>query len=127
MEGYCSEKRGFSLIELLIVLCIVSVLTTLITYSFQSGKRITSRYLAKSHLIKLQSIQSRYWLNSDAFVPLSMLPVIDTGGVEIIEVTWSTTHYEFTAVLSYFNDEDPCQTLVVTNTALLPRQCWLGN
>lgn len=127
MEGNCFKKRGLTLVELLIVLCVVGILTTLTMQSYQSGKRVTSRYLAKSHMIKLQAIQSRYWLSSGAFVPLSKLPNIDTGGVKIKEVASSNSHYEFKAVLTYFDSKDPCRTLVVTNTALLPRQCWLAH
>ena len=127
MEGNCFKRRGLTLVELLIVLCIVGILTTLTMQSYQSGKRVTSRYLAKSHMIKLQAIQSRYWLSSGAFVPLSKLPNIDTGGVKIKEVASSNSHYEFKAVLTYFDSKDPCRTLVVTNTALLPRQCWLAH
>jgi len=127
MDGNFIKRKGFSLVELLIVLCIAGMLTTLTMQSYQSGKKITSRYLAKSHLLKLQSIQARYWMSSDAFVSLSKLPSINTGGVEITEVSSSQNHYEYQAVLTYFDINAPCRKLIVTNTALLPRQCWLAN
>ena len=127
MEGNYCKRRGVTLIELLIVLSVVGILTLLTLQSYQLGKKVASRYAAKIHIIKLQSIQSRHWLSSGAFVPLSKLPDIDTGGVKIKEVASSNSHYEFKAVLTYFDSKAPCRTLIVTNTALLPRQCWLAH
>ena len=127
MEGNYCKRRGVTLIELLIVLSVVGILTLLTLQSYQLGKKVASRYAAKSHIIKLQSIQSRHWLSSGAFMSLSNLPAIDAGGVEITEVTSSTTYYEYEAVLTYFDINAPCRKLIVTNTALLPRQCWLAN
>ena len=127
MEGNYFTRRGVTLIELLIVLSVVGILTTLTLHSYQLGKKVASRYAAKSHIIKLQSIQSRHWLSGGVFVSLSQLPAIDSGGVEITEVTSSTTHYEYEVELIYFDINAPCRKLIVTNTALLPRQCWLAN
>lgn len=126
MEGNCFKKRGVTLVELLIVLCIVGVLATLTMHSYLLGKKEASRYLAKSHMLKLQSIQARYWINSGAFVSLSKLPSIDTNGVVIKEVTSTASAYEFRVTLTYFGEKEQCRILIVTNTALLPRQCWLA-
>lgn len=125
MEGNSKcDSRGFTLVEMLITISIVAILSLLTMQTYRESQRVTSRFLAKSHMIKLQSIQSRHWLSTGAYVSLSHLPDIDASGVIIKEVASTASHYEFKAILTHFDKKSPCSTLIVNASELLPKACW---
>lgn len=61
------KSHGFSLIELMIVVVIVSLLTVIAMPSYQSHIIKSSRVVAQAELLELASLQEKIYLNSNAY------------------------------------------------------------
>ena len=78
-----TQQRGFTLVELMIVVVIVGILTAIAVPSY-SGYRIKSaRAAAQTELLQLASLQEKIYLNANAYSP-NMTAAYDgnaTGGL----------------------------------------------
>ena len=64
-----TQQRGFTLVELMIVVVIVGILTAIAVPSY-SGYRIKSaRAAAQTELLQLASLQEKIYLNANAYSP----------------------------------------------------------
>ena len=68
------QQRGFTLVELMIVVVIIGILTAIAVPSY-SGYRIkSSRAAAQTELLQLASLQEKIYLNSNAYSPNMATP-----------------------------------------------------
>ena len=62
-----TRSRGFTLIELMIVVAVMAILSAVAYPSYTSYVTRASREAAKSELLQLQNLQEKIYLNSSAY------------------------------------------------------------
>ncbi len=67
-------RAGFTLVEALAVLAIVSVLSLATTRAIISTWQLSQVNQVKAYLLSIQSMQSRSWLETGVYLPLTALP-----------------------------------------------------
>ncbi|MBK1648727.1 type IV pilin protein [Rhabdochromatium marinum] len=67
------EKSGFTLIELMIVVAIIGILSAIAYPSYQQHIKRASEDVAKSWLMEIASVQSKYFVNMRDYGSLSTI------------------------------------------------------
>ena len=83
------RPRGFSLIELMIVVAVVAILATLATSSYRSYMLRTNRTEGRIALLAIQSAQERYFLQNNQYAT-TMATVIapaNAGGLGVTNLS----------------------------------------
>ncbi|MDE2221414.1 MAG: type IV pilin protein [Gammaproteobacteria bacterium] len=83
------SARGFSLIELMIVVAVVAILATLATSSYRNYVLRTNRTEARMALLSIQAAQERYFLQNNQYAQ-DMATVIrpaNLGGLGVTNLT----------------------------------------
>lgn len=75
-----TETQGFSLIELLVAVCIAGLLAALALPSWQAVVRRVHRQEARLALLQLHQAQERHYLQHQAYRPLLSAEGISEGG-----------------------------------------------
>ena len=117
-------RAGFTLIEALAVLAIVSVLTLATTTAIISSWQLSQVNQVKAYLLSIQSTQSRSWLESGVYLPLTALPQANIDKVSIAQTMSQSGEYEVAATLLFKKQGDSCRTIKISETSLAPRECW---
>ena len=83
------SARGFSLIELMIVVAVVAILATLATANYRSYMLRTNRTEGRIALMQIQSAQERYYLqnNSYATTMATVVAPVTSGGLGVTSLT----------------------------------------
>lgn len=126
------RDKGFTLIEIMIVVAIVAILAAIALPSFQTYMMESRRSEAKAMLEELRMQQERFRANNPAYATLAQLTpgVLDNYALTVNNVTAST--YTITATANagspQVNDADTgvlCTPLSIdqSNTKT-PAQCW---
>jgi type IV pilus assembly protein PilE len=141
-----TRKKGFTLIELMIVLGIVAILVALALPSFQDALRKSRRSDALNSILHLQQAQERWRANHTTYgrlgnpsipsVNLGPNPLISPDGHYSLTTTVNTTtNYTIVATVVTGDDQanDSCGNFTLTNTdgviaktnsAVNPDLCW---
>ena len=118
------SNTGFTLVEVLAVLAIVSVLSLATTTAIISSWQLSQVNQVKAYLLSIQSMQSRSWLESGVYLPLTALPQANIDKVSIAQTMSQSGEYEVTATLFFKNQNDSCRILKISETSLSPKECW---
>ncbi len=131
------RTKGFTLIELMVTVAIISILSMIALPSYQSHIQKSRRIDAKNALVALQLAQEKYRGNNATYADsLSALGLSTTSaqGHYVIALTAPTsnspsgTAYRATATATGLQTQDTgCQTLVVTQTGFVvdsSAACW---
>ncbi|WP_334013327.1 prepilin-type N-terminal cleavage/methylation domain-containing protein [Alteromonas sp. S167] len=124
---YAGNINGFSLLEMLIAVSIVTILTLSVYKATERAAHASNRLKAKSYLLALQAIQARNWLENGIYKPLKQLDVKPPEGLKITDNTDKTKQsisYNFSVTLQLFPNSSDCRTLAITQDEVLPRHCW---
>lgn len=130
MEGNCNAtgiqclKAGFTLVEALVVLAIVGILALATTTAIISSWQISRINQAKAYLLSVQSMQSRNWLESGVYLPLTALPQANIDKVSIAQTVSQSGEYEVAATLLFKKQSDSCRIIKISETSLDPKECW---
>ena len=130
MEGNCNAtgiqclKAGFTLVEALVVLAIVGILALATTTAIISSWQISRINQAKAYLLSVQSMQSRNWLESGVYLPLTALPQANIDKVSIAQTVSQSGEYEVAATLLFKKQSDSCRIIKISETSLAPKGCW---
>lgn len=136
------KTRGFSLIELVVVMAIASILMTVAVPSYQGYVKKTRRGDAQGALMGLASAMERYYVDNHTFVGADPATIFSNKS----PVDGSETYYTLTVTAATRRDftvaatpkgsqaDDKCGQMTVSRTgvkkvigATLPlEQCWRG-
>jgi type IV pilus assembly protein PilE len=83
------NSRGFSLIELMIVVAVVAILATLATSNYRSYMLRTNRNEGRIALMQIQAAQEKYFLQNNTYATTMALVVAPTnsGGLGVTSLT----------------------------------------
>ena len=83
------SARGFSLIELMIVVAVVAILATLATSSYRSYMLRTNRTEARMALLAIQAAQERYFLQNNQYAQdmATVIAPANAGGLGVTNLT----------------------------------------
>ncbi|AXT39751.1 prepilin-type N-terminal cleavage/methylation domain-containing protein [Alteromonas sp. BL110] len=117
-------KDGFTLVEALAVLAIVSILSLATTTAIISSWQLSQVNQVKAYLLSIQSMQSRSWLESGVYLPLTALPQANIAKVSIAQTMSQSGEYEVAATLFFKKQDDSCRVIKISETSLAPKECW---
>tara|TARA_Y100000052_G_C2951773_1_gene87729 strand:- start:17 stop:409 length:393 start_codon:yes stop_codon:yes gene_type:complete len=117
-------RAGFTLVEALAVLAIVSVLSLATTRAIISTWQLSQVNQVKAYLLSIQSMQSRSWLETGVYLPLTALPQANIDKVSIAQTMSQSGEYEVAATLLFKKQGENCRTIKISETSLAPRECW---
>ena len=117
-------RAGFTLVEALAVLAIGSVLSLATTRAIISTWQLSQVNQVKAYLLSIQSMQSRSWLETGVYLPLTALPQANIDKVSIAQTMSQSGEYEVVATLLFKKQGENCRTIKISETSLAPRECW---
>lgn len=130
MEGNCikNDKRyglkGFTLIELLVAMAIVGMLSLAATSAINTTRKISEINKVKAHLLSLQAMQSKMWLQTGHYLPLNALPSANIQNVSFTQSSSQGGGYEIAATRLSLSADDRCRTIKISEVMLSPKECW---
>ena len=138
-----SLTRGFTLIEILIVVAILGVLTAIALPAYQDNVLRSHRAEAKGELMQVASNLERYFSSNNTYLE-DATPLVSPGSADTLDTT--NGYYEievtddpcndislcFTATATAQGDQtnDACQTFTITSTGVRGatgasvEECW---
>lgn len=133
--------RGFTLIELMIVLAVIAILTAIAIPAYSQWVEKSRRQDAEAALVELANYMERFYSNNGGYVDAAgnapTLPYTTTpkGGSNVYYTLALTnvteTTYKLTATPKNSQADDPCGTLSITQSgvqgasgAMSADECW---
>ena len=127
--------RGFTLIELMIVVAVVGILAAIAVPSYNDSVRKSRRAQAKADLVEYAQMAERSFTVNNSYEPFDLPPNTPSprqGGDAryLINAATTATTFTITAVPQSGQDADKCGTLTInqagvkTPTAAPLDDCW---
>lgn len=124
--------RGFSLLELMIVVVIVGILAAIAFPSYMQYPRRSARAEAQSYLSDVAGLQQQYLVDKRSYAPsLASLNTAPTGNVaskftvSVVALDGPPPTYVITAQATGDQVKDVCPTLAIDNRGnRTPASCW---
>jgi type IV pilus assembly protein PilE len=123
---------GFSLIELMIVVAVVAILSSVAYPSYQSHIRKSNRSAVQAFLMEVAARQQQRFLDVRSYAP--SLTVLGMGASSDVQARYEITvatvagpppTFTLTAAPKLSQASDSCGTITVTSTgARTPADCW---
>lgn len=131
------RQRGFTLLELMVVVAIVGILAAMAYPSYQESVRRANRTDAKNALLELGARQERYRFGRNAYTPtIGDLGLSGYSAERLYEIridAAGTTTFSASAIPQGGQVDDRCGTLTLTNTgakgtvnshSMSAEECW---
>lgn len=114
------RNRGFTLLELMIVVAIVAILAAIAYPSYQNYVLRTRRADGKEFMMRVAAAQERYYTNLNRYAAMADLGLGTTSerGYYTVSVTLANSNqtYTLTATPSGVQAPDQCANLTLTNS-----------
>ena len=113
-DGMTRRARGFSLIELMIVVVVLAIIASIGYPSYTSYVTRSSREAAKSELLQLSNVQEKVYLNSSSYAT-SITAVYDgSSGGGLGKTSGRTSDGKYTLAIT--PNAGPTQSYSITAT-----------
>ena len=121
-------SRGFTLVELIIVVAIVAILGAIAYPSYQDHVRKTRRADGKTALLQAVQVAERFFTQNNSYVGVPVAAASDEGHYNLALVSNATT-FTITATPVGLQASDPCGALTINqanvkNSAGGMADCW---
>lgn len=113
MKNFMSNLKGFTLIEVMVVVVIVAILAAVAIPSYQDSIRKTRRADAKEALTRVAALQERYFFTKNSYGSLEDLGLVPAG-VSILSS--NDGYYNLSLVGGVMCSGSPCYTVTATAT-----------
>lgn len=127
MRGRATTVRGFTLIEVMIVVVIVGILASIAYPAYQRYIRESRRADAQAYMMELALREERHRASNNAYADHGTLGVTNTSYYTFTIVA-ATNTYTITAAAvntSSQNDDTGCLSLTLTQAGVkTPASCW---
>jgi len=124
-------RRGFTLIELMIVVAVIAILASIAYPGYQEFVRKARRADGKEALVRVQIEQEKWRTNNTAYTStlgatgLGLQSTSSEGHYNLAITASSTTDFTATATGRGSQASDTgCTVLQITRTAKTPAACW---
>lgn len=107
------NQKGFTLIEVMIVVVIVAILAAVAIPSYQDSIRKTRRADAKEALTRIAALQERYFFTRNSYGTLAQLGLVPDG---VLILQSNDGHYNVALVGGVMCDGSPCYRVTATAT-----------
>ncbi len=120
------QTKGFSLIELMIVIAILGILASVATNSYRNYVIKSDRTEAQATLVKIADAQETYYLDNNQYATTAQL---GNGYTNTTDAGWSFAialtngNQTFTATATRTDDTD-CPTMTITSGSSLGTGSW---
>jgi type IV pilus assembly protein PilE len=120
------QVMGLSLIELLVAICIVTVLAGLAVPSYQSHLLTSRRGVAKTQLMSLYISQEEYRLRNNSYATISDIEIPSNEFYTFNSSDVSATTFNLTATAKSSQVKDVGCTSLTLDQSLkrTPTECW---
>lgn len=103
------SNRGFTLLELMIVVAVVAILASIALPSYQDSVRKAARRAAQGHLLDIANKEQQFFLDNRAFTT-----TIGSGGLNLGTPTEAANRYTFAVDTANPAGPPPCFTITAT-------------
>lgn len=134
---YYKQQRGFTLIELMIVVAIVAILAAIAYPSYSNYAYRTRRADGKEMMMRVAAAQERYYTNLNKYAAVGSLglgnPLTSEKGYYTITIALANSDqtYTLTATPASAQVGDKCGNLTLTNSGFKDKsgdesngKCW---
>jgi type IV pilus assembly protein PilE len=132
-----NKLRGFTLIEIMIVVAVIAIIATIALPAYQSSIRKSKRTDAKAGLVDAAAKLEQYYLDNKSYTTdMTKLGFTAASGVDTSDAHYKMTVtassgctiaacYTVTAVPQGDQTSDTCGTLTVNSMGIkTPSDCW---
>ncbi len=117
------RNRGFTLIELMIVVAIVGILASVAFPSYVESVRKSNRADAKSTMLQVASQEERYYTENNVYGTVTAIgnaasPVRSSSGKHNITVATANVNATYIITATPVTTDSTCGNLTITNTGV---------
>lgn len=117
------RQKGITLLEMLCVLVVVGLIARALTVNIVASRQQVDMLKISSYLLQIQAIQTRHWLLTGMYLPLSELPALKLEGVSVIQNNLSSGHYKITVNILWLSKGNSCKARTLSELGISPQSC----